>query len=180
MNVDPLLPLTVSLGFGLLFVVAASHKLRDLVQFRAILADYQIMPESLVPVAAGALVAFEFGVGAAWIAGVAIAPAATAVLLIGYSGAIAINLDRGRTYISCGCGLAGHGDESLSGALLWRNAVLFGLTAVSWFPVSVRAIDVTDYLFAIAALAISVLVYTAANQLIATHVEMRAWRTGDD
>jgi hypothetical protein len=93
-------------GAALVLLVGAAQKVRDWPGFRSALAAYRLLPEVLVTPAAMALPAFEA------IAGVALfAPAyrgAGALLAVALmatvTGAVAINLARGRADIDCGCG----------------------------------------------------------------------------
>ena len=88
----------------------------------------------LVPTVARLLIGAEFAVGMAWFAQFPVAVAASALLLAGYTIAIAINLARGRTYITCGCGLTGQADETLTRGLIWRNVALLGAVGACWLP----------------------------------------------
>ncbi len=85
------------------FVASAIGQLRDLPAFAGVVANYRVLPSALAPAAARglpfALLATAAGV-LAWpgpAAGVAI------LLLLGFAGAMALNLKRGRRDIDCGC-----------------------------------------------------------------------------
>ncbi len=115
-----------------IFLLAAAHKTRHYLAFRGILAEYRLLPDSLVPVAAPLVIGIEAIAGLAVLTPAAIIPTRVAVLPVGallclYTYAIAINLVRGRTNIDCGCG-----GESipLSNWLLVRNGLMLGLAAV--------------------------------------------------
>ena len=63
---------------------------------------------------------------------------ASAALFAAYTGAIAINLQRGRIHIDCGCGmarLAGR-DQQLSWGLVVRNTLLMAAALVATMPAS--------------------------------------------
>ena len=64
---DPLVVTTVSVGFGLLFLLGAVHKLTGIAEFRAILDDYRILPAGLVAPTAVGVGVIEGGLGAAWL-----------------------------------------------------------------------------------------------------------------
>ena len=103
--IDPVPRALLRAGLALLLLSAAVHKLRDARGFRAVLADYRLLPERLVPALAVALIGLECTVGASLLVpGAGPAPAlAAAALLSVYAGAIAVNLARGRRHVSCGC-----------------------------------------------------------------------------
>jgi hypothetical protein len=95
------------------------------------------------------------------------------VLLGVFTGAIAINLARGRTDIDCGCfGPALR--QRLSWWLLLRNGALFALLAIALMPAGVRPMDFLDVATAAMAAATVVVLYTAANYLIANAPGLRA------
>ena len=179
MPVDPLLPLTLSLAFGVLFLSAACHKLRNVPRFQGILLDYQIMPGVLVPTAARLLIGAEFAVGMAWFAQLPVAAAVSAILLTGYTIAISINLSRGRTYITCGCGLTGHADETLTLGLIWRNGLLILALGACGLPTAPRSIGLADYAVAVIGLVVAMLLYVAASQLLANQAAIQTWRSID-
>jgi len=93
---DPLALKLVSIGFGLLLLLAAVHKLTELQKFRANLSAYEILPAALIAPASILVPSLEVLLGVAWL--LALKPMfvalATAVLLFGYTSAIAINLLR--------------------------------------------------------------------------------------
>ena len=100
---DPVADITLRSAFALLFLVAASHKLRDPGRFRTTLADYRLLPGAVVPLAAMVVIGIEIVVAIALVAWARRAPgpiAAAAVLVI-YGAAIAVNLARGRRHIDC-------------------------------------------------------------------------------
>ena len=106
------------------FAVSSVHKLVGYTEFRSVLAQYRIIPNASVPLAASLVVALEctasltLAVPAWRFVG---APLAASLLVL-YSAAIAINLyGRGRTAMDCGCGGA---PTPLSGWLLLRNGLM--------------------------------------------------------
>ena len=105
---DPLILQLVSICLGLLFLLAAVHKLTALERFRATLAEYQLLPTAIVAPASLIVPLVEGILGAAWLLGIwSVSVAfASAALLGAYTGAIGINLLRGRVHIDCGCGMA--------------------------------------------------------------------------
>jgi len=108
---------------ALLFVRAALHKMGDAARFEGVLADYGLVPDVALRAATRAVPALELACAAALALGPARAFGAWAgvALLMGYAGAMGLNLMRGRTEIDCGCGGA---PEPLSWALVARNLLL--------------------------------------------------------
>ena len=96
------------------------------------------------------------------------------IALLGvFTGAIVINLARGRTDIDCGCfGPALR--QRLSWWLLVRNGALFALLAIALIPASARPMSFLDLATAGMAAATVVVLYTAANYLIANAPGLRA------
>lgn len=139
-------PLVVLIACGVLiavFVRAIWHKLSDFAVFKALFADYEILPKNLVGPAALILVLAE----AAIVIGLVIPllrPAAAigaGALLLLYGGAIALNLMRGRYMIDCGCGGSGQG---LSWFLVARNVVLALIAGLAAAAPAARDISITD------------------------------------
>src|ERR1700680_3080369 len=142
---DPAIGSLIVGCFVLLFVSAASHKLRDLKQFAQVYAGYNIAPvvirwrlSWLVPmaemlVALGLLLPMSR----------AAAAAAGAALLLSYAIAITINLRAGRSAIACGCGGPDQ-RRPIAAWMVWRNlllAILLGLTMLPW---NARELEWTD------------------------------------
>ncbi|MNT47762.1 Methylamine utilization protein MauE [compost metagenome] len=95
-----------------------------------------------------------------------VAALAAAALLAGYAGAISINLWRGRRDIDCGC--AGPEQaQPIRPVLLARNAVLVSLALVASFAPHSRDLGVFDSFVVIASAAVALLVYAAADGLMA-------------
>jgi len=163
---DPVVLLLVRLGLALLFLAGALHKLRDLEGFTGTVRDYRILPRGLSRPAAVGLAAAETGVGLALLLP-SLDPLGSlgAALLLGlYSGAIGLNLVRGRREIDCGClGLAR--GQSISGWLLVRNAGLAALGLLLLVPDVPRGLGWVDLFSVGAGLAMAVLLWLAAHSL---------------
>lgn len=159
---DPLFSLSAAYALAAVFTLAAAHKLLGFARFRAAFLNYGLVPDrparALAPVvpALELLAAGLLLVPAARMAGAGIAFA----LLAAYSGAIALNLWRGRTDIDCGCSW-GQTAPGLTPWLLIRNASLGLLPLVVLLPVvmgSGRPLHPLDQINAVfAALALAVL-----------------------
>ena len=166
--VDPVLGLLAVAALALLFGSAGVAKVRDLARFHAVLAAYNVMPTALVGIAAVVLPFIELGVAVALLIEAVrpIAAGAAAGLLLIYSAGVALNLARGRRDIDCGC--EGYGQRRpIAGWMLVRNALLIGLAALAGAPQAPRVIEITDALTIFGGLAAFVLIYFAADALLA-------------
>lgn len=169
--------LAIAIALAALFLNAAYHKLQDRMRFEAQLAEYELLPAALVPLATLALASLELLVGisllipASWLLSAPLA----AGLLLTYGAAIAINLLRGRTHIDCGCGDA---PQLLSGWLVLRNLVLTSGAALLLPPVfEAGAAPWFSYLAAVALGGLLALTYSAATQLLENASVLKEWRT---
>jgi hypothetical protein len=108
---------------AVMFLIYGLGKLLYLREFNAALANYKVVPESLVPGLARIIVAAEFYTAGAcsrrWPGGKQVAIS----LLLMFSLGQAINLIRKRK-IPCGCGA---GDKRISWSLVARNLVMAGV-----------------------------------------------------
>lgn len=165
-------------ALSVLLLVGAWSKLRDLGLFRANVENYQLLPEALVAPAALGLALWEAAAGLA----VLLAPtspltlAAAGALLLLVTGAVAINVARGRTHIDCGCaGLSGHsGEQQLSWALVVRNALLLAALVIATSAHAERTLVWVDYLSVAGATLALLGLYVAAGQLLVNHPRLQA------
>jgi uncharacterized membrane protein YphA (DoxX/SURF4 family) len=178
--IDPLLPTGIALGFAVLFIGAAWHKLSGPGRFEAILRNYRLLPAAVSRPLALLIPAIELVLGLGWIFGLLprITALATAVLLATYALAIRINLVRGRIYIDCGCGfgVASEKEQALSSSLVARNILLIGLAGFTLVPVADRHLGIADYVVVIAGLLTAILMYAGSGQLISNRAAIKAWR----
>ena len=181
---DPLILKLVSIGLGLLLLLAAVHKLTALPKFRATLTAYEIMPGAMIAPASILVPIVEALLGAAWLLNVepTLVAMATAALLTSYLSAIAINLLRGRIHIDCGCtmGASAGKDQQLSWGLVARNSVLIVAALTATVPTTERTIGIVDYVTLVAGLLAIILLYGAANQLLNNNAAIGAWRNRHD
>src|SRR5437870_9061017 len=105
MIMDPAIDATLRTAFALLFLVAASHKLRDPGRFRTTLAEYRLLPGAVVALAAVVVIGIEIFVAIALVASArrAPGPVAAAAVLVVYGAAIAVKLARDWRHIHCRC-----------------------------------------------------------------------------
>lgn len=180
--IDPLITKLIAASFALLLLGAGWHKLAAPSAFRAIVADYQLLPTFtltlvtwLVPLLEASLAFAWF----AWIAGfefvnVAIA---TSSLMALYASAIAINLLRGRVHIGCGCGFSIQAeDQPLSWLLVVRNIFLIAISLVTLLPAIDRELQITDYLVLCISIVVVLLLQSAVSQLLRNGSAIGSWR----
>jgi len=165
---DPAIEAALRGALALLFAVAARHKARDLDGFRATLAEYRLLPEGAASVAARLVIVAEVAASVALLVPVLRAPGPflAAGLLAVYTGAIAINLARGRRDIDCGC--AGPAlRQPLSGWLLGRNGILLAAALACLVPLRPRPLVWVDALTVTGAVAALAAFYGALDRLVA-------------
>ena len=181
---DPLILKLVSIGFGLLLLLAAVHKLTALQKFRATLAAYELLPGAVLAPVSILVPIIEALLGAAWLLGIqlVLVAFASAVLLASYTSAIAINIIRGRIHIDCGCSMGGTAgrDQQLSWSLVVRNSILIMAALTATLPATERAVGFVDYVTLVAGLLAIVLLYGAANQLLNNAAAIGTWRNRHD
>jgi hypothetical protein len=164
---DPVIDATVRAALALLLLAAATHKLRDPVRFRATVADYRLLPASLVTIGAAILVLSELAVAVALAVARVWGLAGAAALLALYAAAIAVNLARGRRRLDCGC--TGHAlRRPISGWLVLRNLALVAIALADLAPVSTRPLVWIDYLTVGSATAAFAACWMTTDRLLAT------------
>lgn len=120
----PLIGVAASVAVALLLAIAGIDKLRHRDLLPGVIANYRLLPDTLVAPAALLLPVAELLVAVGLVAGIApLAPAAAISLLLLFAGAMAINIGRGRRHIDCGCGHAGL-KEQLGWGKVLRNLAL--------------------------------------------------------
>ena len=113
---------------GLVFLLAGAQKLSHWRLLPGVIANYRLLPSTLVRPVSVLLPPLELILGALLLSGLAkvwTAPAAIGLLTL-FAAAMAINLRRGRDEIDCGCGQS-FLKQSLRWSLVSRNAVLAAL-----------------------------------------------------
>ena len=168
-DLDPALRATLRGALALLWLAAASHKLRAPARFRDALAGYQLVPATAVRAVAALLAALELAIALALIApGTGAAPAlATGALLALYAAAISINLRRGRRAIDCGCGAR---PQPLGEGLVVRNAVLIAIALAAALPANGRSLVWLDAATVAGGAAALAALYAAADATLGNHV----------
>jgi len=174
-QIDPVLGWMAAAAAAAIFAASGALKFYDLESFQGAVTNYRLIPEWLATPFAWIAPVIECAAALGLLLSPIRASAALVliVLLAVFTGAIAINLARGRTDIDCGCfGPALR--QRLSGWLLLRNGVLFALLALVLMPAGARAMDFLDFATVAMAAATIVVLYTAANYLIANAPGLRA------
>ncbi|WP_047530403.1 MauE/DoxX family redox-associated membrane protein [Pseudomonas sp. 11/12A] len=168
MHSDPIFIIASAIAIAVLLASAATHKVRAPARFARQLADYQLLPDSLVRPVARLVPLLELAIAFALLVPVSRSWAAlsAASLLALYAAAIGINLWRGRRDIDCGC--AGPDQaQPLRPVLLLRNSVLVVLALLASVAPIARDMTVFDGFVTVAAAAVALLIYAAADGLLA-------------
>lgn len=176
---DPALGGVVAVAAGAIFISGAWTKWREREAFAQAMEGYDLIPSVAVPGASRTLIGAEFAIG-----GLLLTPLARPwpmlagiALLVVVTAAVTINLLRGRTDISCGCGGAS-GDQTLSWSLVARN-VLFGvLLGGAAITRDARVLGIVDYMIVIIGGLLCAGLYATASQLIANQPRLTALRDG--
>lgn len=168
MHSDPIFIIASAIAIAVLLASAATHKVRAPARFARQLADYQLLPDSLVRPVARLVPLLELAIAFALLVPVSRGWAAlsAASLLALYAAAIGINLWRGRRDIDCGC--AGPDQaQPLRPVLLLRNSVLVVLALLASVTPIARDMTLFDGFVTVAAAAVALLIYAAADGLLA-------------
>lgn len=168
MQPDPIYVIAAAVSVAVILASAASHKWRAPGRFVRQLEDYQLLPQALLKPFSRLLPLVEGGVAFALLVPVSrsLAALAAAALIALYAAAIGINLWRGRRDIDCGC--AGPDQaQPLRPVLLARNAVLVALALLASVHPQVRELGLFDGFVTLAASAVALLLYAAADGLLA-------------
>jgi hypothetical protein len=163
---DPVVVHAVAVALAVVLIIGGAVKLRDLELFRHAVENYRMLG------ARGAVGFAPIYAVAELTAGLALVCEATrpigvwlamAVIALA-TGAVGVNLLRGRLRIECGCGIGG---QRISWGLVARNLVLLLAIMLAAADDSRRPLGLVDcYSVAVAVLALLVL-YASANQLLA-------------
>lgn len=162
---DPVIALTLRLGLALLFATAAIHKVRDPLAFRDTLGRYELLPPALVGAVGVSLMAAELLIAASALFARAAAIAA-ALVLAAYTVAIAINLRRGRTDLSCGC-MGPAASAPISAWLVARNSLLVAAALLASARVNPRPLVWVDGLTITGATGALTACWLASERLLA-------------
>jgi hypothetical protein len=175
MRLDPVFGALIAISLAVLFASAAVHKWRNLRGFEDAFTAYALLPQFprlhltwLVPLSETAV-----AVGLLTRSTRAGAAVAGVLLLLGYAGAIALNLRRGRRDIACGCGGPDQ-RRPIAGWMAWRNLVLALLLGVAIWPWSDRAMTWMDGASIVFGVTAAIVVYLCVDRLGQLAVRARA------
>jgi len=170
---DPVFTHGVSYALGAIFLAGAAGKLRDRHVFVAVVQAYGLLPVPTVVVFSFLVMLAELAVGIAlWLPPAwPLAQWAGLGLLGVVTGAVIVNLLRGRTDLDCGCGGAG-GDQRLSWGLVLRNALLAAALAFAAARPGERDLVWLDYATMLVATLSLFGLYAGANQLLANRPQL--------
>jgi hypothetical protein len=174
--IDPVYSLTISAAAGLVLVQGAWQKWQQHEAFAAAMQDYELIPDVAVPSASRALIATEATIGLAllWPRSHPWALLAGIVLLVMVTAAVVLNLLRGRTAISCGCG--GASDQQISWSLVMRNGLFATLLGLASQPWSDRQLIPLDYLTCLIGALMLAGFYAVVGQLLSNQPRLDALR----
>jgi len=163
---DPVIVNAAAAAVGIVLIVGASDKLRDLELFRYAVENYRLLGTRGAALFAPLFAVCELfgGIGlvlestrpfAAWLA---------LAVMLAATGGVALNLLRGLDRIECGCGTGG---QRISWGLVGRNVCLIGLIVLAAAGEQSRPLGPVDY-FSVAGTVLALLaIYASANQLLA-------------
>jgi uncharacterized membrane protein YphA (DoxX/SURF4 family) len=171
-RLDPVFAWVLRSSLAALFATAAIHKIRDPRAFLRTFSEYKILPRRLTAPGAIALVVAELSISIGLLVGARgyLAELAAVSLLLVYTLAIGVNLLRGRRNIDCGC-LGPASRQTLSGWLLFRNALLTIGAAAICLPISGRRLEFVDGISLVGGFLTLLLLFNAINILTA-----QTWR----
>jgi hypothetical protein len=180
MSIDPAVHAALRLCLATLFAAAGLHKLRTPLRFRAALDAYEVLPQRSVNAAASALPFGEalIAVSLLYTPAAGFAAVAALALLCVYTGAIAVNLRRGRRDLDCGCGAA-EAPQPIGPSLLLRNLALMACASAVAVGPGDRPLHATDALTITGASLVAALLWTATTRLGALrplNTASRGWR----
>lgn len=163
---DPVVIHAAAAAIGIILIVGALGKLRDIELFRLAVDNYGLLDARSAALFARAFPLLEL------VAGVALIPEATRpfgvvlalVVLAVATGGVALALLRGAGRIECGCGGA---NQRISWGLVVRNAGLAAVAALAAAEELPRSLGPVDYISVAGAILALLVVYAAANQLLA-------------
>jgi hypothetical protein len=163
---DPVIVHAAAAAVGIILIIGALGKLRDVELFRYAVENYGLLDGRLAAAFARGFPVFEL------LAGLALIPDATRpfgvvlalVVLAVATGGVALALLRGAGRIECGCG---NGNQRISWSLVGRNVGLAAITTLAAADELPRSLGPVDYISVAGAILALLVVYAAANQLLA-------------
>lgn len=152
MSIDPVFQLAAALTLALVFGGGALSKMSAWAELEGVVANFRVLPRSLVPAATWILPPVELALAFGVLVPATRVPAALvmAALLAAFALAIAINIGRGRIDIDCGC-FRSSLKQNLSWWLVLRNAVLIVVAVTCLLSPVARGLGWADNFVAVMA-----------------------------
>lgn len=172
---DPAVHLTLRLFLALLLLASSAHKIRRAPWFRSTLAEYGLLPQASVGVAAIVVTAAELLIAIALLVpqSAAAPPLGACILFAIYTVAIGVNLLRGRRDIDCGCSGVLEG-RRLGEGLVLRNLGLMAVAAAAALPPAARPLVWIDATTIVASVATLGLLYASIDMVVANAGPLRS------
>jgi hypothetical protein len=180
MTLDPVIVAIACSSSVAVFAGSAAAKFAAPDEFRGAVENYRIAPELMAGAIAWIVPSLELiaAAGLLFAETRAAAVALLLVLLTMFTGAIGLNLARGRREIDCGC-FGPMLRQQLSGWLVVRNLVLAILVVCASGRIEVRTLMALDYATIAGAAIALIVLYAAANYLLANAPFTAALRVRD-
>lgn len=123
------LSLFLRICLGMIFLSSVLSKIHKVQEHILIVKDYKMMPRYLTPIVARIIILVEIIIGVLLLLGamIKVASALSVFILLLYIISIIVNLLRGRTEMSCGCGGIA-GNHHLSWLLVIRNIIFIAIS----------------------------------------------------
>lgn len=175
--IDPILYRALLAALAMILLAGAISKLRDVHAWFGAVEQYGLISSHLIRHVGILILAAEFAGGSLllWPPTRAAGAMVAVLLLVIVTGAVIVNLRRGRADIRCGCGGIGS-DQRLSRALVVRNLVLLACASLLQFPELPRVLSSADQVFSVAGALVLAGLYATANQVLATEPRLSQLR----
>lgn len=174
---DPILGYVAAASLCILLLASGLEKIRHFSLFEAAVSAYRLVPDVLVRPVSGVFIVTELSAALLllWPSARVLGAWVAAALLVVATAAMAINLLRGHTDVSCGCGSLKDQSAGLSWWLVLRNLLLLVVLSAVVVPVSQpeRALGWVDGLTFFGATLALLGMYHALNLLIESHSKLQ-------
>lgn len=162
----------ISFSLAMLWSAAAWHKLQDRAGFTSALLAYELLSPPICRRAGLLLPLLETLIAVCLVVPGSRAPAAllSAILLVTYGAAMAVNLVRGKANIDCGC--AGSEGQVISWWLVLRNVILCCASLALLPGTDQGTLSVSEFLVATLASAVICVVYIWAGSVLRERTTM--------
>lgn len=163
---DPVIVHAAAAAVGIILIGGALAKLRDIELFRYAVDNYGLLDAAGAALFARVFPLFELAAGVALVLDISRPVGVLLALLVlaVATGGVALALLRGAGRIECGCGA---GNQRISWGLVGRNACLTGIAILAAAEELPRGLGPVDYISVAGAILALLVVYAAANQLLA-------------